>query len=430
MSIWSKVFIVMIMLAGLGFFYTAARTLKTHEAWRTKYNQHVAELARVQADNEKVVDGDPAQGQPSLNGLKAQIADIVAGRGRVWYNVGAGQVDGNTGAVTVTVDHPDPHGINPGMVVYAIDDLDLAAGGRYLGEFKVTEAAAGSQDVKLEPTQPPLDREKAKLTSATAHQWTLYETMPLDRRDVFATLSDDQIRALMPPDPVQEAGETPAQFQQRVEAHRALVEDFLRDGDEPRPGDPEDRIALVVQFTKQDQSAINALAQLRIPDEQKISPNVLQTGEAYEFEKVIADQLIAAEIAREVGRKYRRPLRDFSLIIREHKRQLPILLDRVASAEKDDQYMKDALADARRHAEFNEAEIAELKTEGERLRKEAELAVAREASLDAELKMTEAAVKKTLAANKKLATQLASQQADAAKKAEEAIQYEQASVER
>jgi hypothetical protein len=185
-----------------------------------------------------------------------------------------------------------------------------------------------------------------------------------------------------------------------------------------------------VQFTKKDQSAVQALAQLRIPDEQKITPDVLQTGEAYEFEKVIADQLIAAEIAREVGRKYRRPLRDFSLLIREFNRQKPILLDRIASAEKDDQYMKDALADARRHAEFNEAEIAELKIEGDRLRKEADLALAREATLDAELKKTLAAVKKTLAANKKLATQLARQQAEAAKNAEEAIQYEQASVER
>jgi hypothetical protein len=430
MNIWSKVFVVLIMLSGLGFFYTAARTLKTHEAWRSKVNQHEAALAQTQQQIEATINGDPAQGVASLKGLKAQLADAIAGRGRVWYGAAAGQVDPNTGAVTVTIDQPDPHRIDPTKLLYAFDDTEFADGGRYLGEFRVTQAADGQQAVTIEPTLAPSAREKQKLIAASGRNWSLFETMPLDRRDLFAGLSDEEIQRMLPPAPQQEAGETPEQFQQRVDAHKALVDEFLRDGDEPRPGDPDDRIYIEVQFTKNDQSAVDALARLRIPDEQKISPDVLKTGASYEFEKVIAEQLIAAEIAREVGRKYRRPLRDFVQVIREFKRQEPILLDRIAAATQDVAYMQAAVADAQKHAEFNEAEIAELKAESERLAKEVALAQARASGLDADAKRTNAAVKKLLAANKKLAADIARLQTEAAEKAEAAISYEQASADR
>ena len=68
---------------------------------------------------------------------------------------------------------------------------------QYLGEFTVSQAAA--QQATLLPAQQwgPTDPEVKRLSTSRG-PWIMYETMPADRYEVFAGMTEDQLKQLVP----------------------------------------------------------------------------------------------------------------------------------------------------------------------------------------------------------------------------------------
>lgn len=225
MSILSRVLAGFIFVACLVFFYSAARTLQTHASWRQKANTLESQLNQTLANNEVLVEGD--QNNPGILQLSVELHDLVVDRGRVWYGAMPGAID-DTGATSVTIADPVPHGISGNSLLYVFEQstTDPERNGTYLGAFKVagvTEADPTQQgqlgEVALVPARPfsPSALERLKIS---AGPWMLYEMLQRDRYDVFANLDETELRAILPD---------------------ATVEEYLKQGQPAEAADPAER---------------------------------------------------------------------------------------------------------------------------------------------------------------------------------------------
>ncbi len=218
MSIWNKILIGLIILAGAGFFYCAAREMRTQQAWQTAAAKHEKRLKQLRAENARLVDGGEEEG-PSLRALQADIHKWMLDRGRVWHKVAVRAVDAKTGKVAIEIETPAPHGIADKTILEAFDEADFEKGGRYLGEFKVTGIA--EKRIEMQPTFSMSERELQRLTkSKDKGSWILFELMPVDSAEAFAGLPEEELRAAVP---------------------QASVAEYMRDGKPAQDDDPAER---------------------------------------------------------------------------------------------------------------------------------------------------------------------------------------------
>ncbi len=212
MSIWNKVLIGLIAVASIVFWFFALRTLAIENAWRQAHNKLVT---RIEQEEKKTLEltGKASAATRGIQQAKRELHDVLVGRGRVWRNVAPGAIDAS-GAVSVTVEAPQPHQIGENLVLYVFDDRPIAEGGAYLGEFKVAQVA--EKQVALTPTSQFSPTELQRLKTATG-PWVLHDVMPPDSHTVFAGMSDDEIRAMIPGD----AGKA-----------------YIKDGKPAEPNDP------------------------------------------------------------------------------------------------------------------------------------------------------------------------------------------------
>ena len=203
MSIWNKILIGLILVASLPLLYLSARTLRTHQVWREAAAKLEQEIARVEAEVDLLEYGDPEAGTPSVHEVELALHNRVLARGRMWYDVVPQRLapvkDPATGAqtlaVTVNPSQQGPHHIAPKMILYVFEGKPFEQGGRYLGQFVVTNVAANA--VQMVPATWLTPREVKRLR-ASAKPWVLYEQLPRDEEAVLAELSDEQIKALFP----------------------------------------------------------------------------------------------------------------------------------------------------------------------------------------------------------------------------------------
>ncbi len=206
MSIWNKILVGLIAVASLGFFYLAARTLKTHTYWSGKAAAAEARIEQLKAANKQLMDGGPLE--LGIRQLRVDLYKLLVDRRRAWFNCPArvtrlDRADG-TAEITVTIDKASPDRIAQKNVFYAFDDTPVQQKGRYLGEFVVTSVA--DKQVALAPAVKLNSREINNLATAKG-TWTLYEVMPQDSHDIFADpmfagLSDAEKKAILPADSV------------------------------------------------------------------------------------------------------------------------------------------------------------------------------------------------------------------------------------
>ncbi len=200
MSIWNKVLVGLIGVATLALFYVAARTMKTHQYWRelaVKYEQRIAQLEQA---NQTLVEGTAAPAQPGIRQLRLELNKLVVDRGRAWFHCDPAvkvNPEQGTAVITVTINQPDPHGLAEGTVLFGFEEVDAQKQGRYLGEFRVAKSDEKQKQVVLAPTSRLNPREIERL-SAAKRPWALYETMPRDNHEIFATQSDDEKKAMLP----------------------------------------------------------------------------------------------------------------------------------------------------------------------------------------------------------------------------------------
>ncbi len=227
MNIWNKILVGLIGVVSVVLFYMAARTMKTHQYWRELAQNHVRKIAQVEEENQKLVNGVENQGeqmQMGIRQLRVALSKLLLDRRRAWFKcdpkVELNREDGSA-TITVTTDKPDSHGIAENTILYGFEEADVRKKGRYLGEFKVGKADEKQKQVVLTPTSRLSPREIDRLAAAKG-PWTLYEIMPRDSHDVYASLSDEQKKAMLPADSLPE---------------------YLKDGKPAAGDDPADRVA-------------------------------------------------------------------------------------------------------------------------------------------------------------------------------------------
>lgn len=226
--IYQSVLVAFIFVGALVFFYLGARTLATHKAWRELVNSQKQEVASLESQLLPLGGGMSPEGQlvaGEIPELKHRLAMLASVRGGVYYDVSADSV--KDGVVQLTLkppapkvpdanaaDQPEPaqpapaekpvgpvaHGMVPNMVLFAFDQKPISEGGRYLGEFKVVQAAENSPTVQIAPNLPLTEAQRKQVEAAIKGTWTLYTTMPADSAAVFAGLDAERRQTLLPPE--------------------------------------------------------------------------------------------------------------------------------------------------------------------------------------------------------------------------------------
>lgn len=243
MSTTSKVLVGFIAVLLLVFYYLAARTMSVHQELRNNIARLEQDIERAKVEIARLR-GDVPGAEANLRQLQVELNKLTVDRGRVFTDVVPQNVaaDPAQGKVTITIDRriTDPEAatvappedgsapvyqIDDSAVLYVFDSRPLADSGYYLGQFKVI--GLGEDNVVLENTQKVTDERIQRIQDAAAAEgpkWDLYETMPADRHDVFAGLSEEESEALfsnLPPE---------------------VQEEYRRDGAEAQDTDPPERV--------------------------------------------------------------------------------------------------------------------------------------------------------------------------------------------
>jgi hypothetical protein len=226
---WGYVIVVeLIFLSTLGFFLLASETVRINAVYRTEIKKNQKQLDDVEKQNVALHDGtsdgsligqlggqDPPvkttkdkEGNDKIDSIADLDHELLIAtrlRGRIWTIAKPGRPNAQTGVVTM----PTPPGIKPQTVVFLFDGGPTqppAANGaprgpQYLGEFTVTQVAA--QQTTLQPVLQMDEVERRRL-AASPGPWIIYETMPLDRHEIFAGKTDQQLQQLLPKKSVNE----------------------------------------------------------------------------------------------------------------------------------------------------------------------------------------------------------------------------------
>jgi hypothetical protein len=235
MSIWNKVLVGVISFACLFLFYMATRALKTQIAWSDCARQHEARIQTLEKQNRELMEGTDTE--PGIRKLRIQLNELLVDRRRMWLGCQPTPRSPNRNAGTVEVPmavaqvnskgEPVPHGIAQGTILYAFEELNVKDKGQvlgdfdvgqYLGEFAVSAAKPNDNKVTLVPTSTLNASEVDRIVKAK-RPWVLCELLPRDNHEIFASLSDDEKKKLLPAD---------------------SLRDYLKDGKPAEKDDPKD----------------------------------------------------------------------------------------------------------------------------------------------------------------------------------------------
>ncbi|HEY2894886.1 MAG TPA: hypothetical protein VGJ16_11750 [Pirellulales bacterium] len=195
--IYQVVLVAFIFLGVVGFFYLGARTLATHRAWGELVRRLEQETQTAEQQTVELRGGQNAQGQSpmgSIPTLTRELEILVASRGGMLTDVTVDSVENGTASLTLK---SAEHGLAPNDVLFVFDQLALAEGGRYLGEFKVTKAEGDAGAIQIAPNLPLTDPQAKRLAESKG-PWTLYTLMPVDDPAAFADLDENTRQPLVP----------------------------------------------------------------------------------------------------------------------------------------------------------------------------------------------------------------------------------------
>jgi hypothetical protein len=233
--IYQVVLVEFLFLSTVAFFYLSARTLATHNAWRTVVNREKANFERLEADTKILQDGGPPNADGvvdplGIRQLRQQLKKLAIDRGGVLYEVAVEA--GENGALNLTL-NSEGHGLVTGSIVFAFSEVPFQDGGRYLGEFKVVSVGEDATKVQMTSNLPLTDSQAQRLASV-AGTTTLYTRMPIDDAALFAALDDATRQGLLPAASLQEYAGTERKlhaYEQFFHEHyvqQALLNDGIR----------------------------------------------------------------------------------------------------------------------------------------------------------------------------------------------------------
>lgn len=357
------VLVVCIFLSTIFFWYLAAATMKVHATHRSQiarleqqirdYQQQNAALqtgtddaalrTRLESDGVRIHRGSIRQAQHELR-------KMLLDRGRMWVDVQP-QAVGGDGTTQLAVAQPQPHGIPAGAIVFAFEQGSPAEGARYLGEFSVTASAEGA--VTIKPSVQLSTTQLGRL-SRTNNPWTLYEIMPIDRHDVFLSLSENELSELLPADSLPE---------------------YQKDGEPAAEDDPAER---VIGYKKDGTRAT------------------------------------AEEADEVVEQRYTRQLRDYAYFFRRQHAQAVVDADTREQLKRDAVMLQDAIAKAEQGVAYRTAEKQKLEYDKEKFEQELQVITAHLQTIERYLSAVEARLRDTVDKTRATAAQLAQEQLKAA----------------
>jgi hypothetical protein len=237
MCLANKILVALIGVAALPLLFLAMWTLKTHKTWEESAQNFEAALERAQKQHQELENGVEKDGevvQPGIRQVSLELHKVLLDRRRAWFNcdpkvIKVGREDG-TAEITVTIDQPTPHGViakdapkDRKTVLYAFEEADVQKKGQYIGEFTATNL--DDKRIVLIPTTKLNAREINRLEklakARTKGPWVLYEILPRDNHDLFAGVSEQELKATLPAD---------------------VVAEYLKDGKPAAADDPKERI--------------------------------------------------------------------------------------------------------------------------------------------------------------------------------------------
>lgn len=293
---------------------------------------------------------------PGLEYWVKQYQALARARGRVWRDAVPSGFDQTTKRIAVAVPNPKPHGLAVDSIVYAFEQgpPNPAApdqGSQFIGEFKVVEA--NDTGVFLQPVQQ-LDATAGKRLLASLQKqgnlWSFYELMPADTHDLFAGMTEEQLKALLP------AG---------------TVSEYVRQGTPAQPDDDDYHRA-----------GFDEAGQRVGPDDK----------------------------AKAVTWLYDRPLRDYSYLFPELQRERVLLLADIAGLKEDIAALVAALASANELKAYRTTEIAELKEDQQHMERDLAFITKLLATINGQVANAQGQVDSLLKANAEKARELISEQ--------------------
>jgi len=399
MSIWNKILVGFIFVASVAFFYMAMRTLKTHQYWRESVQKHEKKIQEVEDENYKLVEGDEEveDAELGIKQLRFELHKLMIDRGRVWYRCKPAQANPQTGQVAVTTDLPIPHKITAKTVLYVFEEADVDQGnpaqsGHYLGEFKVTDV--GETQVQLAPAMK-MDDEELQLMAASRGPWTLYEKMPIDNHEIFADLDEAELEKLLP---------------------KENLPEYVNDG---QMLTSEEAVDLGLEGTVVE---VDENGKVVYVDENGSVVQVSEVGEdgavtyTDESGKEVNPTEIMEKLAENGKGMYRRPLRDYKVLLRDNHLQRSLMVDRLEAAQRNLQYMVVAGDDADVQVRFRQQEKTELKGRLAEAIRQHRASTDHQQVLQQEIEARRLAVARMIAGNQATAGQIARIQLDAAQK--------------
>ena len=198
-KLYQVLLVVGIFLAGLGYYFLAARVFKTHDAWRRLIARQQRELDAKEVEYRQLQEGVLAEQQvveEGLRQLKSRLHLVSQDRGEVWRQVQPGR-PAPDGTVEATIEKPEPHGLTEGLVLFAFEEKPVIETGQYLGEFRVAAVNPMTKTATLAPSLPMSQRQMQRLATS-AGPWSLYLKMPADNQGIFSALDDATKRTLLP----------------------------------------------------------------------------------------------------------------------------------------------------------------------------------------------------------------------------------------
>lgn len=320
----------------------AAMSYRTHVVWRSLELKNRKDAEKETKDYELLMYGDPTEvvrTTPSIRDSNAKFARMVFDRGRVWRSC-TPALQGGAIVVNTTPPGGDPaetttDQIEQKMLMYvfaednAPPEANVPAGTKlpaaYLGEFTVASVTPNA--LTLQPTLllDPALQGLIKASIDGGATWTLYETMPVDGHNFFATDVNEK------PDLTAHANDSPVfgtidpDFAQAFlpEATRDL---YLRDGKGADESDPPENVWVKVLFTEEHKLDVDSGAVLdgvegsqtffnqglsEIPLLQRGEQATLKPGQIGVFPQVDAERLIAMGVCERQENVYVRTLNDY-----------------------------------------------------------------------------------------------------------------------
>ena len=303
---WTQVVLLLfILLFGTVAMFLGADVFRVHRNLRAGVPGLEKKLEAAEQETTRLLKG--TDDEPGIRELQSQLKIVTRERGRVWRGATPASDVSNEGAVSAEIPYPKPHGLDKDTIVYAFEQGEPTEGPQFLGEFRVVETNADGVD--LEPILL-IDQRTGERLAASEGPWSLYETMPADRHSIFADLTEERLRQMMP---------------------EQSVEEYIRHGTEATRDDDHWHV-------------------IGLDDnDERVGPDQME---------------------RAVKRLFDRPLRDYAFLFDEFARERVVAEATRRAVIEDNAQLEAALASAKKLTEFREAEKTALASDLEGLQQD------------------------------------------------------------